>query len=82
MNMSSERKLPKPTTRKSRYTPDGSYLKTIPVAETVGDLIHSLSKLPKDLPLQTPLEPVWYNVGQDGQGCNQEHLGFRDGEDE
>lgn len=73
---------PKPTTTRSLYTPDGSFLRTIPVAETVGDLIESLSKLPKDLPLQTPLEPVWYNVGLKGFGHNQEHLGFRDGEDE
>lgn len=73
---------PKPTTTRSQYTPDGSYLRTIPVAETVGDLIESLSKLPKDLPLQTPLEPVWYNVGLKGTGYNQEHLGFRDGGDE
>lgn len=78
----SDKSLSKPRPVKSRYTPDGSYLKTIPVAETVGDLLYSLSKLPKDLPLQAPMEPVWYNVGREGNGCNQEHLGFRDGEDE
>lgn len=72
---------PKPTKPKSLYTVDGSYLKNFPVAETVGELMESLAKMPKDLPLMTPMEPVWYNVGIKSS-AGEECMGFRDGEDE
>ena len=65
------------TKRKSKY---GKYPgpNSFERCYSVGELKKALANVPDELPLNGDdgVMPVWFNVGYEGAGVNQEHLNF------